>query len=113
VDYGPIVPIFSTVGLFTPVAEKIDHGATRPVDPLPGATVEYGGYLSAICTACHGSSIGYAVTRWEQEEFIHTFRTGVLPDGKQFGPTMSSSTFREMNDTELNALWLYYTSDNP
>jgi hypothetical protein len=111
--YGPIVPILSNIGLFTPAAEKIKHGAPRPVDPAPGATVEYGGYLSAICTACHGNSIGYAVTRWEQEEFIHTFSTGVLPNGKQFGLTMSSNTFREMTDTESNALWLYYTSDKP
>jgi hypothetical protein len=112
-DYGPIIPIFSQVGLFTPAAEKINHGAPRPADPAPGVTVEYGGYLSAICSACHGNSIGYVVTRWEQEEFIRTFQMGVLPDGKPFGPTMSSNTFREMTDTELNALWLYYTSDKP
>jgi cytochrome c553 len=112
-DYGPIVPIFSEFGLFTPAAERTDHSAARPVDPAPGATVEYGEYLSAICTACHGNSIGYAVTNWKQDEFIHTFQTGVLPDRKQFGPTMSSSTFSEMTDTELNALWLYYTSDKP
>jgi len=32
-------------------AERIDHGASRPPDPMPGAIVEYGGYLSAICIA--------------------------------------------------------------
>jgi mono/diheme cytochrome c family protein len=112
-DYGPIVTIFSAVGLFTPAAGRIDHNAPRPVDSAPRASVEYGRYLSAICTACHGNSIGYAVTRWEQEEFVHTFQTGVLPDGKPFGPTMSSNTFREMTDTELDALWLYFTSDRP
>jgi hypothetical protein len=80
---------------------------------MPGATVEYGAYLSAVCTACHGKSTGYAVNQWEQEEFIHTFQRGVLPDGRQFGPTMSSNTFRAMNDTELNALWLYFTGDKP
>jgi hypothetical protein len=111
--YGPIVPILSNIGLFTPAAEKINQGAPRPADPTPGATVEYGAYLFAVCTAYHGNSIGYVVTRWEPEEFVHTFQTGVLPDGKPFGPTMSSSTFREMTDTELNALWLYYTSDKP
>jgi cytochrome c553 len=112
-DYGPMVPLFSEVGLLTPAAEKIDHGAPRPVDPAPGASVEYGGYLSAICTACHGNNIGYAITNWAQEEFIHTFQTGVLPAGKQFGPTMSSNTFREMTDMELTALWLYFTSPTP
>ena len=111
--YGPIVPIFSGVGLFTPAAQQIDHDALRPADPTPGATVEYGEYLSAVCVACHGNSIGYAVNRWEQEEFVRTFQTGVLSDGKQFGPTMSSSTFRDMTSTELAALWLYFTNPKP
>ena len=61
----------------------------------------------------HGSGIDNLVKTWGQEEFIRTFRTGVLPDGKQFGPTMSSNTFREMTDTELNALWLYFTNPKP
>lgn len=111
--YGPIVPVVSNIRLLTPAAERIDHGAPRPVDPLPGATVEYGKYLSAICTACHGNSIGNVVKTWKQEEFIHTFQTGVLPDGKQFGPTMSSHTFREMTGMELTALWLYFTNPEP
>jgi mono/diheme cytochrome c family protein len=111
--YGPLLPVLSNISLLTPAAEKIDHGASRPVNPKAGATVEYGEYLSAVCTACHGNSIGYAVNQWEQEEFVHTFQTGVLPDGRQFGQTMSSNTFREMTDTELNALWLYFTSDKP
>lgn len=113
IRYGPIVPVISNIGLFTPAAEKIDHNASRPGYPAPGATVENGRYLSAVCTACHGNVIGNVVKRWKQDEFIHTFQTGVLPDGNQFGPTMSSSTFHEMTDTELTALWLYFTSDKP
>jgi mono/diheme cytochrome c family protein len=111
--YGPIVPVISNIGLFTPAAEKIDHNASRPAYPAPGATVEYGQYLSAVCIACHGDLIRNVVKNWKQDEFIHTFQTGVLSDGKPFGPTMSSSTFSEMTDTELNALWLYFTSDKP
>jgi cytochrome c553 len=110
---GPILPIVDAVGLLPLAAERIDHGVPRPADPAPGATVKYGGYLSAVCTACHGSGIGHVVKTWGQEEFIHTFRTGILPDGKQFGPTMSSNTFREMTDTELIALWLYFTNPKP
>jgi cytochrome c553 len=111
--YGPIVPVVSNFGLLTPAAERIDHGASRPADVTPGATVEYGGYLSTICTACHGNGIGNVLKNWKQEEFIHTFNTGFLSDGRQFGPTMSSYTFREMTDMELTALWLYFTSSKP
>jgi mono/diheme cytochrome c family protein len=110
---GPVLPIVAAAGLLAPAAERIDHDAPRPSAPTPGATVEYGGYLSAICTACHGSGIGNLVKTWKQDDFIRTLQTGVLPDGKPFGPTMSSNTFREMTDTELNALWLYFTNDKP
>ena len=110
---GPILPIFDAVGLLLPAAQQIDHNAPRPANVVPGATIEYGRYLSAICTSCHFNGIGNVVKQWKQEEFIHTFQTGVLPDGKQFGPTMASNTFREMTDTELTALWLYFTNPKP
>ena len=110
---GPILPIVAAAGLLPPAAGQIDHAAPRPAAPTPGATVEYGRYLSAICTACHGSGVGSSVKNWKQAEFVQTFHTGVLSDGKQFGPTMSSNTFREMTDTELTALWLYFTSGKP
>jgi len=111
--YGPIVPVVSNIRLLMPAAERIDHRALRPVDPMPEASVEYGGYLSVICASCHGNSIGNSVKKWNRDEFIRTFQTGLLSNGKQFGPTMSSSTFREMTDTELTALWLYFTSSKP
>lgn len=111
--YGPIVPVVSNIGLLTPAAQRIDHSAPRQVDPMPGATLEYGRYLSVICTSCHGNSIGNSVKTWKQDEFIYTFQTGVLPDGRKFGPTMSSETFRELTDMELEALWLYFTSGKP
>lgn len=114
-DYGPIVPITAAIGYFSPVAGSIDHTAPHPVDPAPGATIEYGRYLSSICAECHGTGIANAMKskNWKQEDFALTFNTGVLPDGRQLGPTMSSKTFNELDDTELAALWLYFTSANP
>jgi len=110
---GPILPVVAAAGLLPPAATKIDHNVPHSSDPTPDDTVAYGEYLSAICTACHGNSIGSVVKTWKQDEFIHTFQTGVLPDGKQFGPTMSSNTFREMTETELSALWFYFTNSKP
>jgi|CXWL01.1.fsa_nt_gi cytochrome c553 len=113
ISYGPFLPVAPALGIFTPAAELINHNAPHQEDPVPGATVEYGKYLSAICTQCHGNGISNAVKNWKQEDFIRTFNTGVLPDGRQLGPTMSSKTFNEMNDTELMALWLYFSSAKP
>jgi mono/diheme cytochrome c family protein len=115
IRYGPLIPILPALGIFTPEAELIDHNAPHSADPKPGATTEYGRYLSSICAECHGSGIANAMTskNWKREDFVRTFNTGVLPDGRQLGPTMSSETFNELNDTELTALWLYLTSVKP
>jgi cytochrome c553 len=110
---GPIIPIAAAAGLFTPAAELIDHGAPRPAEPAPGATKEYGSYLSVLCTWCHGKSVADKLEKWSQEEFVRAIHTGVLPNGQQFGATMSSETFREMNDMELTALWLYLVDAKP
>jgi len=110
---GPIVPIASTFGYLAPAAEKIDRNPPRPENVTLGATVEYGRYLSAICVSCHGNSISNEVKKWNQDDFIQTFNTGSLPNGRNFGPTMSSETFRELTDMELDALWHYFTSDRP
>jgi cytochrome c553 len=108
IRYGPIIPITTAIGIFPPVAGLIDHKSIQRVDPAPGATIEYGKYLSAICAECHRSSVGNGVKKWKQEDFIRVFRTGMLPNGKKFGQTMSSKTFTEMNDMELSALWMYF-----
>ena len=54
IKYGPIIPIASALGIFPPVAGLIDHSSLHPTEPAPGATIEYGRYLSAICSECHG-----------------------------------------------------------
>ncbi|MBI3167068.1 MAG: cytochrome c [Chloroflexi bacterium] len=108
---GPILPIAPALGLLTPAAELIDHDAPRPVDTVQGATIEYGKYLSVLCTECHGNQptgLATKVANWKQEEFIRAFQTGVLPNGKQLSPAMKN--FGEMNDAELTALWLYLQS---
>jgi cytochrome c553 len=107
IKYGPIIPIACALGIFPPVAGSIDHQAQHPADPAPGATIEYGKYLYSICAGCHYNSILKNMKKWNQKEFTNTFQTGILPNGKSFGRTMSSKTFREMNEMELSALWLY------
>jgi cytochrome c553 len=112
IKWGPIIPIASAIGIFPPVAGSINHNAPHPTDPAPGATIEYGRYLSAICAECHVNGVANAVKKWKQEDFIRTLHTGIALDGKQIGPTMSSKTFREMNDMELSALWLYFRTQS-
>lgn len=104
---GPLFAIATAVGLFTPAAELIDHGAPRPVDPPRGITKEYGRYLSVLCTHCHSENFGGKLGKWTQDDFVRAVRTGVLPDGKKMGKAMSLPSYGEMNDIELAAVWLY------
>lgn len=107
-SYGPILPIAVAVGVFTPAAETIDHKAQRPAEPTPSATKEYGKYLAALCTACHGSLVAPVQSKYKQEDFTRAIRTGVLPNGTQIGRAMPPRIYGELNDTELTALWLYF-----
>ena len=108
--FGPVVPIAPAIGVFTPAAELIDHGAPRTTDPMPGATIEYGRYLFAVCSQCHGTNLAGKLEDWKREDFIRAVRTGVLPNGKHLSPAMPLKTSSDMNDTQLTALWLYLQS---
>ena len=110
---GPVLAIAPAVGLFTPAAELIDHGAARPTDPAPGATIEYGRYLSVLCAECHGTNLASKMGNWKQDDFVRALHTGVLPNGKLIGSTMSSKAYRELSDIELAALWLYFMEGKP
>jgi len=111
-SYGPMIPIFPALGVFTPAA-NIDHrNTTRATDVVPGTSVEYGEYLFTTCAQCHGESFARTLKNWKKEDFIKTFNTGVLPNGKYFGRTMSSNIIMEMSDAELTSLWLYVSNDS-
>lgn len=110
---GPVTPLAPAFGFYTPAAETIDHTAPRPADPAPGASVEYGQYLSVLCSECHGASLANKLKDWNQDDFTRAMHTGILPDGKKIGPAMTSKTFTELNDTELTALWLYLNRQAP
>jgi cytochrome c553 len=117
-------------------AERIDHTAVRPPPPRQGVTVEYGKYLAARCTGCHGETLsggripgtppdwppalnltpypGAAVARWSEAEFINALRTGVTPRGNHFDTRyMPWQVLGQMTDDELKAVWLYLRSLPP
>jgi cytochrome c553 len=108
-DIGLLFPIARALGLLTPAAEQIDHDTMQPAAPMPGATVEYGGYLWPLCNECHSSKLISNLQKddWTQEDFIRAMQTGFKPDSDQFGKTMSSKIFSELTDMELSALWLF------
>jgi len=130
---GPLGVVLGTLGAIelTP-ASKIDESAGRDTPP-PGATVEYGRYLSVGCTGCHGGNFAGGISPvpgmplsanltpdaatgiggWSEADFIRAMREGVRPDGSAIDPAMPWQNLREMNDTELKALFRYLHSLEP
>lgn len=127
-NLGPLGRVMLALGeaLFTgPDVIVIDHDGPRPVAPKPGVTVEYGEYLTHICTVCHGENFngqtmekglvpnltpGGEVAFWSEEEFMTTLRMGITPGGHRLNDFMPWKYVGQMTDDELKAVWLYLQS---
>jgi mono/diheme cytochrome c family protein len=132
-DLGPVGRVMLMLGQLPPEIVpnviSIDHDGPRPVSPEPGVTAEYGKYLAATCTLCHGSNFngqliseggpkylapnltrGGELHAWSEEDFITTLRTGVTPSGHKLIDVMPWKYFGQMTDDELKAVWLYLQS---
>jgi mono/diheme cytochrome c family protein len=110
-------------------AEIIDHTAARPAAIQPGVTVEYGKYMADIaCATCHSQDMAGGLlegegrnltpagdlARWSEDDFIHTLRTGVAPDGNDLDPElMPWKQINQLSDDQLRAIWLYLKSLPP
>jgi mono/diheme cytochrome c family protein len=117
-------------GMMPPfAADLIDHTAPPPSAPPRGVTVEYGQYLSHICTECHGPNLsgapfgppgeevltpnltpGGRLSAWSEQDFITAMRTGVTVLGQSMNIEMPWKNFGQMTDDELKAVWMYLQS---
>ena len=112
-------------------AERL-NGSGTPMSVTPGATKEYGAYLSLVggCQGCHGPGLSGGkipggdpswgpaanltragnIGKWTQAEFMATLRTGKRPDGSPLKDYMPWKQVGRMTDEELGALWFYLNS---
>ena len=117
-------------------AEKIDH-RKPPQAPVPVApTVAHGAYVATMCVGCHRANLeggpivggppdwppaakltpgeGSAMARYDTaEKFVAMMRTGKRPDGSDVSKVMPFMTLRNMNDTDLAALYAYLRALSP
>lgn len=132
---GPLARILFLSGEFPLVtAELIDHNAPPPPAVEAGTTVEYGEYLAIVCSGCHREDLnGGPVTGappdappaanltphetglagWTDEDFFQVLREGVGPDGGLVDEFMPWMAFRNMDDYEIRAIWLYLQTLEP
>ena len=129
-NLGPLAKVLADIGklpLFP--AEMIDHTRKLVKEVKAEISIDYGKYLSTSCQGCHTETMkggdpvapGYPVVaditstghpgKWTDEQFIHTLRTGVTPEGKVLKPEeMPWPMAKEFTDLELKALHLYLKS---
>ena len=128
VALGPIARGLTAAGKIKLAAEVIDHANVKPAVVTPGVTVEYGRYVAASCTGCHGANFSGGkievgppdwppasnltphadgrVAKWGEEDFLKAIRTGKRPDGSEINPVMPRA-FAQLEDVELNAIWMF------
>ena len=114
--------------------ERIDH-SLPPAKPVAEAiNVEHGAYVANMCIGCHGAkltggkipggppdwpaaadltSASAVMKNYESaEKFKTMFRTGKATDGRAL-QVMPFPSLKQMNDTDVEALYLYLKSLPP
>ena len=124
----PVKALYA-LGVVKDAAEKIDH-SLPPASPVPeGVTPEHGKYVANLCIGCHGDNLSGgeipgAPPNWpaasnltpgqgtllaiydSADKLKAMFRSGKRPDGSAVA-VMPFSTLREINDTDVSALYAY------
>lgn len=130
-EVGPMARVLYTVGELPLLpAEMIDHDAPRTDAPPEGPTAEYGEYLAAGCTGCHGAGFSggkipgtppewlpasnitpdkeTGIGEWSEQEFVAALRKGERPDGSTVNTTyMPIAVTKKLKDHEISAIYKY------
>lgn len=124
------VQLLYAVGRIKDAAEKIDHTLPPPAPVAATVSAEHGAYIAHTCMACHGADLaggpiagappswppsakltpgkGSVMARYPTPQlFMQTLRSGKRPDGSAISEIMPFNSLRQMNDTDLQALYAY------
>ena len=107
---GPVSRVLLATGKMKLAAQVLDHANLKPAAVAPAVSVDYGRYVAASCTGCHGPSFsggkieigppswppaanltphaGGRLAQWTEADFIATMRTAKRPDGTTLDPVM-------------------------
>ncbi len=131
-----IVRAMYGLNLVQDAAEKINHNLP-PETPVPeAASVEHGQYVGQSCQGCHGAGMsggripgappdwpaaanltpgeGSVMPRYATvEQFKTLLHSGKRPDGSAVSTIMPFGAFSQMNDVDMEALYLYLQSLPP
>jgi cytochrome c553 len=125
---GPMGRVFLLQNLPVLTAEFTEPDTARVAMPVPGVNIEYGEYLTQLCSLCHGEDFSGSaepggglnltpagdLANWSEADFISALRTGLTPEGKKLDPEMMPvGIYGKLSDDELRAIWLFLKSLPP
>jgi cytochrome c553 len=123
---GPVARALVATEQVHLAAAVVNHAAPHPTRVVPAPTAEYGRYVTATCTGCHGERFGggpipgtppdfkpasnltpAGIGHYTEADFIRALRTGVRPGGAPIDTAMPWKVLRELSDVELRAAYAY------
>jgi len=131
-----LVKTLYATGVMHDAAEVIDH-SLPPSQPVPETvSTQHGAYVVNSCIGCHGAHLsggkipgtppewpaaanltpgeGGAMARYPTPEaFAEMLKTGKRPDGTVVSPVMPFLALKELNDTDVRAVYLHLKSLPP
>jgi len=130
---GPMAKILYLMGKMPTLvpAMYVNHTNGFATKPAEAPTKEFGKYLAqSSCMGCHGNRFeGGPIpggppnwpnaanlrlggkSGWTEESFIKTMRTGISArTGAPLRPPVPIEAFKQMSDTEVRSLWLFFSS---
>ncbi len=128
----PVKALYAA-GMIRDAAEKIDHRLPPPAAVPDAVTTAHGAYVANACIGCHGAQLaggkipgappewpaaanltpgaGSAMARYaDADAFAAMLRTGKRPDGSAVSPVMPFLALKELNDTDVRAIYLHLKS---
>jgi mono/diheme cytochrome c family protein len=127
------VKVLYGLGMIRDAAETIDHTLAPALPVAAEVSVAHGAYVANGCIGCHrtglvGGKIAGAPPSWpaaarlapgsgsvmpryrDAQAFAAMLKSGKRPDGSAVSEVMPFSSLRELNDLDVQALYLYLTT---
>ncbi len=99
--------LFRAAGCANCHTDEKNHGA-----PLAGGRAlktSFGTFYTPNITPDPDTGIG----RWSETDFIRALREGVSPAGEHYYPAFPYTSYTQLTDADLHAIWIYLSSRKP
>ena len=124
------VKVLYALGVVKDAAEKINHALPSSTPVAAAVTVAHGAYVANTCMGCHGERLsggkipgappswpatanltpgkGSVMPRYSSPAvFSAMLRSGRRPDGSAISTVMPFNSLKEMNDTDVQAVYAF------